>query len=168
MKHLLAATGLATILAVSALSAQAETTLKMAHAAPEADLQQDLSVFFKEQVEERSNGEIKVNIFPHGQLGSDSQMIDGVRSGVIDIVMSGLNNFTGLLPEAGAFTLPFMFPDRETAYKVLDGDVGQGLSVSMDSSASWASATPKTATATSPTTAAPSRCRPISTVCGCA
>ncbi|SNS99200.1 DctP family TRAP transporter solute-binding subunit [Tropicimonas sediminicola] len=132
MKRLLAATGLATAVLFSAVTAQAATTLKLAHAAPESDLQQTLSVFFKEQVEARSNGELKVNIFPHGQLGSDSQMIDGARSGIIDIAMSGLNNFTGMLPEAGAFTLPFMFPDRETAYKVLDGEVGQGVSASME------------------------------------
>ncbi|MFD0980085.1 TRAP transporter substrate-binding protein [Tropicimonas aquimaris] len=132
MKRLLAATGLATAVLFSAVTAQAATTLKLAHAAPESDLQQTLSVFFKEQVEARSNGELKVNIFPHGQLGSDSQMIDGARSGIIDIAMSGLNNFTGMLPEAGAFTLPFMFPDRESAYKVLDGEVGQGVSASME------------------------------------
>lgn len=132
MKRLLTAAGLATALTLSAFTAQAATTLKLAHAAPESDLQQTLSVFFKEQVEKRSNGELKVNIFPHGQLGSDSQMIDGVRSGVIDIEMSGLNNFTGLFPEAGAFTLPFMFPTREAAYKVLDGEVGQGVSTKLE------------------------------------
>ena len=132
MKTLLTAVGLAAALTLSSVSAQATTTLKLAHAAPESDLQQTLSVFFKEQVEKRSNGELKVDIFPHGQLGSDSQMIDGVRSGVIDIEMSGLNNFTGLLPEAGAFTLPFMFPTREVAYKVLDGEVGQGISSKLE------------------------------------
>ncbi|MEH6651006.1 MAG: DctP family TRAP transporter solute-binding subunit [Motiliproteus sp.] len=46
--------------------------------------------------------------------------------------LSGLNNFTGMIPEAGAFTLPFMFPNRETAYKVLDGKVGQGVLGSLE------------------------------------
>ena len=132
MKRFLTVASLAAALSLSAFSAHAETTLKFAHAAPETDLQQTLAVFFKEQVEERSNGALKVDIFPHGQLGSDRQMIDGVRFGVIDIEMSGLNNFTGFLPEAAAFTLPFMFPTREAAYKVLDGDVGQGISAKLE------------------------------------
>ncbi|MFN3717996.1 MAG: DctP family TRAP transporter solute-binding subunit [Rhizobium rhizophilum] len=120
--------GLATAIAFTCVSAHAETELKLAHAAPDTDLQQTLSVFFKEQVEARTNGSVKVTIFPQGQLGNDQAMIDGARSGIIDIVMTGLNNLTGLVPDAGAFELPFMFPNRELAYTVLDGEVGQGVS----------------------------------------
>jgi TRAP-type transport system periplasmic protein len=124
---LLKTLGLASAFAFAALSAQAQTELKLAHAAPDTDLQQSLSLFFKEQVEARTNGSVTVTIFPQGQLGNDAAMIDGARSGIIDIAMSGLNNFTGLVPQAGAFELPFMFPNRETAYKVLDGEIGQGI-----------------------------------------
>ncbi|MGO4854142.1 TRAP transporter substrate-binding protein [Phaeovulum sp. W22_SRMD_FR3] len=127
MKMFLKALGLASALALGAHGALAETTLKLAHAAPDSDLQQTLALFFKKEVEARTNGEVKVNIFPQGQLGNDGQMIDGARSGIVDIVMSGLNNFTGLVPQAGAFELPFMFPNRETAYKVLDGAPGQSI-----------------------------------------
>ena len=127
MKTIIRALGLASALALAAVGAQAQTNLKLAHAAPETDLQQSLSLFFKEQVEARTNGSVTVTIFPQGQLGNDAAMIDGARSGIIDIAMSGLNNFTGLVPQAGAFELPFMFPNRETAYKVLDGEIGQGI-----------------------------------------
>ncbi|CUI72953.1 TRAP transporter substrate-binding protein [Cognatishimia activa] len=127
MKTMKRIAGVAAALAVSATVAAAGTTLKLAHAAPESDLQQTMSLFFKEQVEARTNGEVKVNIFPSGQLGNDAQMIDGTRSGIIDISMVGLNNYSGLMPESAAFTLPFMFPTRDTAYKVLDGEVGQGV-----------------------------------------
>jgi len=101
--------------------------LKFAHAAPETDLQQELAKFFAEKIKERTNGEITVKIFPHGQLGNDQQMITGVRSGIIDIEMSGLNNFEGLMPKVGAVLLPYIFTSREHAYKVLDGPVGQSL-----------------------------------------
>jgi TRAP-type transport system periplasmic protein len=127
MKMFLKALGFASALALGAQGALAETTLKFAHAAPDSDLQQTLALFFKKEVEARTNGDVKVNIFPQGQLGNDGQMIDGARSGIVDIVMSGLNNFTGLVPQAGAFELPFMFPNRETAYKVLDGAPGQSI-----------------------------------------
>lgn len=122
--------GLASVFAFAAVSAQAQTNLKLAHAAPETDLQQALSLFFKEEVEARTNGSVTVTIFPQGQLGNDAAMIDGARSGIIDIAMSGLNNFTGLVPEAGAVELPFMFPNRALAYDVLDGEIGQGIAAS--------------------------------------
>jgi len=119
--------GLVSALVLAAATAQAETKLKFAHAAPDTDLQQTLALYFKEQVEARTDGSVTVTIFPQGQLGNDAAMIDGTRTGIIDITMSGLNNFTGLVPEAGAFELPFMFPDREVAYAVLDGEIGDGV-----------------------------------------
>ncbi|ODT58297.1 MULTISPECIES: DctP family TRAP transporter solute-binding subunit [Paracoccus] len=128
MTTLFRTTCLAAILSVASLAAQAQTTLRLAHAAPETDLQQNLALFLKEQLEERSGGEITVTIFPQGQLGNDAAMVDGTRSGIIDVVMTGLNNMTGLVPEAGAFELPFIFPTRADAYAVLDGEVGQGIS----------------------------------------
>ncbi|MEZ9863377.1 DctP family TRAP transporter solute-binding subunit [Vibrio breoganii] len=124
MKSLLKLTLLASTIAMSS-NVFAATTLKLAHAAPESDLQQDLSLFFKKEIEARTNGEVKVNIYPQGQLGSDKQMIDGSRAGIVDLAMVGLNNYNGMMPESAAFTLPFMFPNRETAYKVLDGEPGQ-------------------------------------------
>ena len=124
---LLKTLGLASAFAFAALSAQAQTDLKLAHAAPDTDLQQTLSLFFKEQVEARTNGTVTVTIFPQGQLGNDGAMIDGARSGIIDIAMSGLNNFTGLVPTAGAFELPFIFPTRQVAYTILDGEIGQNI-----------------------------------------
>ena len=128
MQSILKSVGLVAALTLSGAAAQAETTLKLAHAAPETDLQQTMSLFFKEQVEARTKGSVKVTIFPQGQLGSDAAMIDGARTGIIDIAMSGLNNFTGLVPQAGVFELPFIFPTRDVAYKVLDGEIGQGIS----------------------------------------
>lgn len=127
MKNLFKALGLASVVAFAGFTAQAQTELKLAHAAPDTDLQQSLSLFFKEQVEARTNGSVTVTIFPQGQLGNDAAMIDGARSGIIDIAMSGLNNFTGLVPAAGAFELPFIFPTRDVAYSVLDGEIGQGI-----------------------------------------
>ena len=128
MKTFFKALGLASAVALSAsVPAWAATSLRLAHAAPEVDLQQDMAEFFKEQVETRSNGEITVTIFHSGQLGTDAAMIDGARSGIIDVAISGLNNFTGLVPDAGAFELPFIFPDRAFAYSVLDGEIGQGV-----------------------------------------
>lgn len=120
--------GLASALALSGLAAQAQTTLRFAHPVPETDLQHTMAVFFAEQVAARTNGAVTVQIFPQGQLGNDSAMIDGARSGIIDIVLVGLNNFTGLVPVAGVFELPFMFPSRDLAYAALDGEVGQGIS----------------------------------------
>lgn len=114
-------------LAGGLVPAQAQVQLKLAHAAPESDLQQTLSLFIQRELRARSQGEMSVYIFPQGQLGNDAQMIEGAQAGVIDIVISGLTNFTPFVPEAAVFDLPFIFPEREGAYRVLDGPIGAGL-----------------------------------------
>jgi tripartite ATP-independent transporter DctP family solute receptor len=119
--------GLASAFALAAFSAQAQTTLRFAHPVAESDVQHQMALFFQEQVAERTDGSVTVDIFPQGQLGNDAAMIDGARSGIIDIVLVGLNNYTGLVPVAGVFELPFMFPNRELAYEALDGEIGQGI-----------------------------------------
>lgn len=112
---------------LATFSADAETTLRFAHGAPVNDSLHIMAEQFKAEVEDRTAGEVMIEIFPQSQLGNDQQMIDGVRSGIIDIEMSGLNNFSGLVADATVFTLPFMFKDREAAYTALDGEIGQAM-----------------------------------------
>lgn len=116
---------------LSATSGLAEITLKLAHSVPESDPQNVMATYFAEELAKRTDGEITVQIFPNGQLGNDAQIIDGVRAGIIDIGMVGLNNLTGLVPESGAIELPFMFPSREQAYAALDGAPGEMIAAKL-------------------------------------
>ncbi|AET16770.1 TRAP dicarboxylate transporter, DctP subunit [Pasteurella multocida 36950] len=54
-------------------------------------------------------------------------MISAVRGGTIDLEMSGSPNFSGLVPKLNVIDIPFIFQNREHAYAVLDGEIGQGL-----------------------------------------
>ena len=119
----------ATLLTAVAGHAQ---TLRFAHPVPESDPQHTMAQFFADELSSRTDGAITVQIFPNGQLGTDAQMIDGVRSGIIDISLVGLNNLTGLMPDGGAFELPFMFPTRADAYAALDGAPGQTVAAEFE------------------------------------
>ena len=66
-------------------------------------------------------------LFPDSTLGNAQTMISGVRGGTIDLEMSGSPNFTGLEPKLNVIDIPFIFKDRAHVYKVLDGEIGQGL-----------------------------------------
>ncbi|PPC75557.1 hypothetical protein C4K68_19865 [Pokkaliibacter plantistimulans] len=116
------------------VSAQAATVLKLAHAAPVTDTQQKAAEKFAELVKERTKGEVEVKIFGNGVLGNDQAMISGVRAGTIDMELSGNPNFAGLAPKLAVFDLPYIFGDRNQAYKVLDGKVGQDALTLLDNS----------------------------------
>lgn len=80
---------------------------------------------FKERVEEKSNGEIRVDLFPAMQLGGATENVDQVRSGTIFAVFTSIAYFTRTVPEYEAVSLPFLFDSRDQAFKVMDGKVGE-------------------------------------------
>lgn len=86
---------------------------------------------FKEQVERESGGEIQIDLFPAMQLGGATENVDQVRSGTIFAVFTSIAYFTRSIPEYEAVSLPFLFDNREQAFAVMDGPVGEQLDEKM-------------------------------------
>ncbi|OXY82257.1 TRAP transporter substrate-binding protein [Oceanimonas doudoroffii] len=82
---------------------------------------------FKKEVETATDGDIEVNLFPAMQLGGASENVDQVRSGVLNMTWIGASFLSRTVPELEAVSLPFLFKDRDTAFKVIDGRVGDLL-----------------------------------------
>ncbi len=82
---------------------------------------------FKEEVEKATDGRVKVNVFPSGQLGSAREMFEGLQMGTQEIALVPTARISGFAPELQLFDLPYLFPDRETGYKIMDGEVGSEL-----------------------------------------
>ena len=94
--------------------------------APGADMY-ILLAKFKELAEQRSKGDIKINLFHSSMLGSQQQMQEQVQLGVIPIITSA-SNIVDMEPKFGLFEFPFLFSSRAHAFRVLDGDIGSQLS----------------------------------------
>lgn len=82
---------------------------------------------FKQEVEAATDNDIKVNLFPAMQLGGASENVDQVRSGVLGMTWIGVSFLSRTVPELEAVSLPFVLKDRETAFRVIDGEVGDLL-----------------------------------------
>ncbi|MDI6600759.1 MAG: DctP family TRAP transporter solute-binding subunit [Thermoanaerobacteraceae bacterium] len=82
---------------------------------------------FKELVEKNSNGQLKVEIYPAGQLGDARTIVEGIQMGTIemgDVENGPMGRFA---PAAMLWDLPYLFRDIDHAYKVLDGPVGDKI-----------------------------------------
>lgn len=108
-------------------AANADISLRFGYEAPRSDSQHIAAKKFDELLKEKTKGEIKLKLFPDSTLGNSQTMISGVRGGTIDLEMSGSPNFTGLVPKLNVIDIPFIFKDREHAFTVLDGEIGQSL-----------------------------------------
>lgn len=67
--------------------------------------------YMKEQLEARSDNQIAVQIFTAGQLGSQQDMFEQMRMGVVDIAMNVSQNIAPFVPEMQVFQLSYLFPD---------------------------------------------------------
>ncbi|MDF2592221.1 MAG: tripartite ATP-independent periplasmic transporter solute receptor, DctP family [Clostridia bacterium] len=92
-----------------------EFTLILGHGAPEGTAADLWSKKFKEVVEAKSQGKIKVDLFPTMQLGSDREMVEGVQAGDISIVLLQTAPAASFVPELAVFDLPNVFSKYDAA-----------------------------------------------------
>jgi tripartite ATP-independent transporter DctP family solute receptor len=81
---------------------------------------------FKEMVEKRSNGRLKVEIFHSSQLGGEREMQEMVALGTLEMSVSGI-----VVIYEPLFTLleaPFLYRDRDHIKKVMESPVVADLS----------------------------------------
>ena len=79
---------------------------------------------FKARIEAETDGRIQVTVFGAGQLGSAQEMFESMQMGAQEIALLPTARISGFSPSLQIFDLPFLFPDKETAYEIFDGEVG--------------------------------------------
>ena len=79
---------------------------------------------FKKDVEAATGGKVVIETFPNMQLGGAQENVSQTRAGTIFGTWVGMAFLSRTVPELEAVSLPFLFPNREVAYKVMDGPIG--------------------------------------------
>ena len=79
---------------------------------------------FKKDVEAATGGKVVIETFPNMQLGGAQENVTQTRAGTIFGTWVGMAFLSRTVPELEAVSLPFLFPNREVAYKVMDGPIG--------------------------------------------
>lgn len=120
----------ASLLALTAGAAQAEKIRVAGNFATEHSSSLAMAKF-EEELERLSGGAFDVDIFPAQQLGGAAENVQAVKVGAIELMWVGTAYLTRTVPELEVIGLPFQFPDRETAFKIVDGPVGAALDAKM-------------------------------------
>lgn len=120
-------TALIVVAALLTNPANAQTVIKLAHDQPESSTHHQAGAKWKELVESRSEGKIKVQIFPSSMLGSGVQMVEQLQAGAIEAASLPTAWVAPLAPSLQVLDLPFLFPNRAAAYAVLDGPTGAAI-----------------------------------------
>lgn len=82
---------------------------------------------FAANLKEKSGGAINVQVYGSGQLGSQTNALTSLQTGIIDFVLHTNGYMETIFPKLAVLDLPFLFRDAAAAEKLLDGPVGQQL-----------------------------------------
>ncbi len=100
--------------------------IRYAHSAPTTHGWHLWGVQFKTVLEQKSDGKIRVQIFPNAQMGNEQDIAQAVRLGSLETAAVGVA-LMNWVPDMSITDAPFLFHSRQQAYAALDGALGTEL-----------------------------------------
>jgi tripartite ATP-independent transporter DctP family solute receptor len=78
-----------------------------------------------ENLKQSVGDKIRIDFFPNGQLGKEADVVQQVRLGSIDMMVTGSSIWATALPELALLDLGFLFDNYDHVARAVDGGVGQ-------------------------------------------
>jgi tripartite ATP-independent transporter DctP family solute receptor len=125
---------LSLILFCSSCQREAENTqeFRLAYVMSPGGLVHDGAKKFADLVYLKTNGKIRVKLYPGGQLGNERVLTEGLSLGSMDAVLTGASIIGWYAPEYSAVEAPFVFRDYTHLDKVMAGEIGQEIQTEME------------------------------------
>jgi len=105
----------------------AAKVLKLPHNLNEKHTVHLALVKFGKLVEERSNGKIKVEIYPNGLLGSEAEVMEQISAGVVPMTKVSAASLATYSNAYHTFGLPYVFRDKDHYHKAMKSEAIQGV-----------------------------------------
>lgn len=109
-----------------------EKVLKLAHTLDPSHPVHNAMVYMADRCEELSEGQLKIEIYPSGQLGSEQQCVELLQIGSLAITKVSTAVMEGFTDDFKALGLPYIFKSKEHAFRVLDGEIGKEILLSTE------------------------------------
>ncbi|MFC5589737.1 TRAP transporter substrate-binding protein [Sporosarcina soli] len=105
---------------------------KLAHIAPPDHIWNETAKKFAEELDERSEGRMKVELYPGGQLGGEPDMVQQLETGSIDFGFITTAYLTSRSDAFSAWFAPFLFDSYEEAFEAKDSEIAKELLATLD------------------------------------
>ncbi len=113
---------------LNACSRQDDTVvLKLAHVLDTGHSVHHGMVHMAERLDHYSDGKMRIDIYPSGQLGSERDTVELVQIGSLAMTKVSAAPLEAFVPAMQVFSIPYVFRDREHLFKALDSEVGKEL-----------------------------------------
>ena len=106
--------------------------LKLAHVLDTGHSVHQGMVHMAERLDHYSNGKMRIDIYPSGQLGAERDTVELVQIGSLAMTKVSAAPLEAFVPAMQVFSIPYVFRDREHYFKALDSEVGKELLASVE------------------------------------
>lgn len=103
------------------------TVIKLGHGLDTSHPVHEAMLFMAERAKEKSNGSLKIDIYPNQQLGSERESLELLQIGSLGMTKVSTGVLENFVPSLKVFGLPFLFRDREHRFEVLESEIGEEL-----------------------------------------
>lgn len=117
-----------------AISAAQAATIKLGVVTKPGSAQNIVAEKFKELIEQRSNGELEVKIFHSASLGNETEILQQIQLGTVELGVITSGPFDSFDPIVRVIDYPFLFKDHQQADQILDGPLGAEILTSLEGS----------------------------------
>ncbi len=114
-------------LALSAQSAMAATTFKIALGGSLGSSQEAMATKFIETLKSETGGKYDAALYPNSQLGSEQDTVNNAAMGLLDFSVVAINNLTPFSPSLGVLQLPYVVRTIDEAVKLTQSSAGDAL-----------------------------------------
>lgn len=115
------------LMAGACKNVQTHKTLKLAHGLDPSHPVHKGMVYMSERLAEKSKGQLTIDIYPSGQLGSEQQCVELLQIGSLAITKVSSAVMESFTQKFKVLGMPYIFRDKEHANKVFDGEIGSEL-----------------------------------------
>ncbi len=105
----------------------AKKTLKLAHGLDTKHPVHIAMLELKKMVEEMSGGSLSLNVYAGGVLGSETQCLEQLRNGSLDMTKASSAQIASFAPRTSLLALPYLYENRKHYWKVLDSEIGKNF-----------------------------------------
>ena len=124
----LAALVLMFALPVAAQQAAAPIVIKFSHVTTSDTPKGKGADQFKKLAEERTQGRVKVEVYPNSSLYKDKEELEALQLGAVQMLAPSVSKFGPLgVREFEVFDLPYIFDSIEEMHRITEGPLGQML-----------------------------------------
>ena len=102
-------------------------TLRLAHNQGETHPVHTSLVEFARLVEEKTDGQVKVDLYPNGQLGSEREVIELTQTGAVDIAKVSASALESFSEVYSLFSLPYLFNSKDHFYDVMTSSIAKEI-----------------------------------------